>query len=380
MNILRQDKKKIKEKKVTKFAEDLGNIKIAEAEDSEDNSEENEHSSNLFQIHSNQNSDILKQKTIRFKRHSLQSNDITKFYFTYDYQNGTGELYMRVGTAIFSVCALISSSLRLVQMVEAYFNNYSAIIECKLTFTVTIVAKIFCILFIFIQSFFIFKYANIVIHFGKNTAILGLMHIVCTNFSLFTRTVVAETVSEIMEIRHALSKNHHHVTNPIKLGSNVDYLANSTFGDFHRNSGSNNDMSDFKKPILKIKHLGCINVNSFRTNISIGIQEAQEKISEYLYPCVIEYSLIAMTIFYILWASIKSRYNPNNKYGSYDIHPSQNAQNRRDSFSQAFIRRGSVDLVYNRMNNLINEKPQINKFTIDCGKSTTGLIFKILKF
>ena len=30
-----------------------------------------------------------------------------------------------------------------------------------------------------------------------------------------------------------------------------------------------------------------------------------------------------------------------------------------------------------RMNNLLNENQQINKFTIDCGKSTTGLFFGI---
>ena len=119
--------------------------------------------------------EVSKHGIISIKRNSIESNDLTKFYFTYDYQNGTGELYMRCGTAIFSVCALISSSLRLVQMIEAFFNNYAAVSECKITFIITTVSKICCIIFIFIQSFFIFKYANIVIHFGKNTAILGLM-------------------------------------------------------------------------------------------------------------------------------------------------------------------------------------------------------------
>ena len=65
--------------------------------------------------------------------------DLTKIYFTYDYKNGTGELYMRVGTAIFSVCALISSSLKLVQMIEIYFNNYPAVVKCKLTFNITVI-------------------------------------------------------------------------------------------------------------------------------------------------------------------------------------------------------------------------------------------------
>ncbi len=84
------------------------------------------------------------------------------------------------------------------------------------------------------------------------------------------------------------------------------------------------------------------------------------QISEYLYPCVIEYSLIALTIFYILWASIKSRYKSENKYGSYDINPNKS---RRDSAVQTFVRRHSLE-AYNRINNLMKEKPEVNKFTI----------------
>ena len=247
-------------------------------------------------------------------------------------------------------------------MVEAYFNNHLVIESCKTTFTITICSKIFQIFFIFFQSFFIFKYANIVIHFGKNTAIIGLMHIICTNFSLFTRTVVAETVSEILEFRHHHAMSVHQIQIP-----KLKYYQNSTHLGIHKRS-----ISGGKIP-LKAYPLGCINVNTFRTNVSIGIQEAQEKISEYLYPCVIEYSLIALTIFYVLWTSLKSRYNPENKYGSYDINP---VQSRRNSAAQTFVRRHSYEAIH-RMNNLMNEKPEINKFIIDCGKSTTGLFFGI---
>ena len=41
------------------------------------------------------NRDTVKHGKISSEMQStFQSNDITKFYFTYDYQNGTGELYM----------------------------------------------------------------------------------------------------------------------------------------------------------------------------------------------------------------------------------------------------------------------------------------------
>jgi hypothetical protein len=91
---------------------------------------------------------------------------------------------------------------------------------------------------------------------------------VCTNFALFTRTVVAETVSEILEFRH-----HAHVNNQILIPSSREFQ-NSTHLVHHKRSvyGSLN------KPSIKSKPLGCIHVNTFRTNVSIGIQEAQEKV------------------------------------------------------------------------------------------------------
>ena len=308
------------------------------------------------------------------------SADLMNFYFTYDYQNGTGELYMRVGTAIFSICALISRCLTLVQMLENYFNNHAAIVECKLTFTVAIVTKIFCILFIFLQSFFIFKFANIVIHYGKNTALIGLMHIVSTNFCLFIRTVVAETVSEISEIRHAISHDHMSLSSNHQQGG---YSNMSNVHGHHRRAISEREISplstvhfDTQTP-LKLRHLGCISTGAFTTNISLGIQEAQDKISAYLYPCIIEYSLMSMTVFYILWASIKSRYNINTRHGGgHELNESKRG-------SVAHLKMNSLDVsgektAFQRINTLMHEKQQINKFTIDCGKSTTGLFFGML--
>lgn len=63
--------------------------------------------------------------------------------------------------------------------------------------------------------------------------------------------------------------------------------------------------------------LGCINNYLISTEVSIGVQEAQERLGPYLYPCVIEYSLMCMTVFYILWASIEQRYNMKNSLGGW---------------------------------------------------------------
>lgn len=111
---------------------------------------------------------------------------------------------MRVGTAIFAVCALIDRSLSLIQIFESYFEDHYAMLsaECRLTFYLSTIKIVCSFLFIFMQTFFIFKYANIVINYGKNSAVIGLMHIMCTNFCVFVRTVILETVAEIRHHYH----------------------------------------------------------------------------------------------------------------------------------------------------------------------------------
>ena len=162
-----------------------------------------------------------------------------KFYFTYDYENGTGELYMRVGTAIFAMCSLIDRSLSLIQMFESYFDNqYSALTpECRLTFFLSTVKIVCSFVFIFMQTFFIFKYANIVINYGKNSAVIGLMHIMCTNFVVFIRTVILETVSEI--------RHHYH-----------DYhLINNITTDHHAATAYNNNYGHHEKATKSMQQL-----------------------------------------------------------------------------------------------------------------------------
>jgi hypothetical protein len=140
----------------------------------------------------------------------VRSYESLKFYFTYDYENGSGELYMRAGIAIFAMCGMIDRCLSLIQMTETYANNIGAIRDCDITFMVSIVNKCCSVCFIFAQSFFIFKYANLVINYRKNWLSVGLMHLVCTNFCVFFRTVVMETVAEI---KHDKIDHHHAALN-----------------------------------------------------------------------------------------------------------------------------------------------------------------------
>ncbi len=140
----------------------------------------------------------------QIKRNLIKQSvkDNSNFRFAYDYENGTGELYMRCGVGIFSICTMIDRCLGLVQLLEVYTNSPKSINKCPAAIVFTLLAQILSLLFIFLQSFLIFKYANIIINYCKNLAIVGLMHLVCTNFCVSFRTVVLETIAEIRHHNH----------------------------------------------------------------------------------------------------------------------------------------------------------------------------------
>ena len=275
---------------------------------------------------------------------------------------------MRVGLAVFTLCALISHIIHLIQMLEAFSNDKGAIDKCKLTFAVTVISKTSCVIFILVQSAFIFKYANIVLHSGKNVAIIGLMHIICTNFCLFARTVIAETAAEINHEIHEYSHDIPHHEN----------YSNNSIHSVHKRGldKNNNNIHSTEMHYEQFKNLGCINVSISDT--SKNIQKTQNYLAEFLYPIVIEYSLLAMTIFYVLWSSFKSRYSDKSQRNSYDMKPIENRrmsifQSRRASvFGKSSVSFKSVVQSHDRRHNSNHSNDDINRFTIDCTKSTTG--------
>lgn len=100
-------------------------------------------------------------------------------------------------------------------MAEVFFNERKILEDIQVTFLVTLISLFTSIVFIFLQSFFIFKYANIIINYGKNASVLGIMQIVSTNFCITLRTVVHETVNEIRQYNNNKEGSESKRYNPI---------------------------------------------------------------------------------------------------------------------------------------------------------------------
>ena len=124
--------------------------------------------------------------------------------------------------------------------------------------------------FTFAQMYFIFTYSRLMINKFKLLARLGLMHLVATNICTWIRTLGKETIQELRAGRHL----------PSATGSNRTIHGRTESSYFSYNSTMDNcQTEDIMEGILK-------------------------NVSPYLYPFIVEYSLIGAAFLYVMWSSI----------------------------------------------------------------------------
>jgi hypothetical protein len=287
-------------------------------------------------------------KQLRFKL-----NEESTFKYTYDYDNGSGELYMRVGTGILSLCAMVDSGLNLIKYIEAYRKGSSKVIECMPSFTISVISEMCALIFTFIQCFFIFKHANIVINKQKNLSSFGLCHLVCTNLCITLRNIVQETVHEI---------HSHEIHNSKQKYASLNVTTKLISSSFNITNKKYNYM------ISKVYPIGCNDLNKLDQYNAKGVQATYDKIAPYLFPCIIEFSLLCLTVFYIMWENL-------DKY-SYHSDSLKLDNEERLSF-QSNDDKTKIKSFKRRMSKLGEQRSVVNNFVVDCNKSATGLFFGI---
>lgn len=209
----------------------------------------------------------------------------------------TGSFYLRLGAVGFGVGAMIHEGLMFGQVFET-----KLVAEC---IDITqVIRPVVQLAFTFIQLYFIFLNSKMCIHKYKVFARFGLMHMVATNLCVWLRVIVEETIREIHEHVHLPHGNRYHRSNNSNHHpTGVTYAPTTTvhvsFMDMEDESGEgptyvqNNHSGEHGHEVAA--------VDCQKKEI---ISQVVEAASPFLYPCTIEYSLIAAGILYIMWRNI----------------------------------------------------------------------------
>ncbi|CAF0789140.1 unnamed protein product [Rotaria sp. Silwood1] len=195
--------------------------------------------------------------------------------YNYDDHSTAGGLYIRVGIGIFCLGTVIHSGLSILSNLEnRSCSRWTALMDdCSR------------LLFSFIQFFFIFKHSNLIIRAHEGLARLAVMHIVVTNLCVWFRMVVVETKSQILEIStHEMA------------------IADVVGGGSHSMNGSLHSISDnYRSSTIPYN---CVQSIEEARQVNAFISEGYMRLKPLLYPCTIEFSLMSLTLFYLIWENI----------------------------------------------------------------------------
>lgn len=187
----------------------------------------------------------------RLKKQRISEND-----------RSHGSLFLRIGAIAFGLGTMVYNGLE--------FGSFFEIPSTSPCYSVLLgINPVLQMVFTFAQMYFIFMNARLNIHKFKVIARFGLMHVVATNICVWIRTLGRETLQEI---------NEHHLRNG--RGSTLEELLLP----LRENTTSRN----LSNPCEKQDIMGTIVSDS----------------SPFLYPFIVEYSLISAAVLYVMWKNI----------------------------------------------------------------------------
>lgn len=194
----------------------------------------------------------------RLKKQRISEND-----------RSHGSLFLRIGAIAFGLGTMVYNGLE--------FGSFFEIPSTSPCYSVLLgINPVLQMVFTFAQMYFIFMNARLNIHKFKVVARFGLMHVVATNICVWIRTLGKETLQEI---------NEHHLKNG--RGSTLEELI-LPFRVQRSRFSQENTSQNFTNPCEKQDIMGTIVSDS----------------SPFLYPFIVEYSLISAAVLYVMWKNI----------------------------------------------------------------------------
>ncbi|CAG0916537.1 unnamed protein product [Notodromas monacha] len=254
-----------------------------------------------------------------------------------------GSFYLRLGTVAFGVGNMIYSGLEVGQYFEYQEDDrcYTPLLA---------ITPAFRIVFTFIQMYFIFLNSKMLISRFSVVARFGLMHMIATNLCIWLYVLVEESKHELLQGDHQSSANHHvpkvdhsfagipavhhphdehHQHTSAGNESVLDTISNLIFGvedpvgngstlfpEFlvvqANASASSSSASEYPHSTNNLVPtpltLGLVGSGPhtvhecLRTNM---MGELVQNASPFLFPCVIEYSLICAAVLYVMWKNVE---------------------------------------------------------------------------
>ncbi|CAG0882653.1 unnamed protein product [Darwinula stevensoni] len=261
--------------------------------------------SNFSSFCSNYSADESLTDVVRTSQSYSQARS-KRLYLLQDAKIHFGSFYLRLGVLAFGVGNMIYSGLEFTQLFE-HKPSYCSKKIIAITSGVHVV-------FTFLQMYFVFLNSKMLIPKYKKLANFGLMHMIATNLCVWLHVLVEESKHEFLEIYHELglhnasSPYHHRQKHP----SLADGIAAAVTGGRVLDNETQlyqNETQPYPSYMHHIHRRALRNFmkgmyDNYECSRSDIMGEVVQNASPFLFPCVIEYSLICAAILYVMWIDV----------------------------------------------------------------------------
>uniref|UniRef100_A0A2A4J2R5 Otopetrin n=1 Tax=Heliothis virescens TaxID=7102 RepID=A0A2A4J2R5_HELVI len=190
----------------------------------------------------------------------------------------SGSFYLKMGAAGFALGHLVHSLLLLAVQIGQLLDDNLDNDECVniLQVVLDVMLPAYC----FLQLYFIFKYSNVIILRAQGLAHIAFMHLIGSSLCFWISAIVRETL----------------------LG--LTLYANSRYGSGDYSSYSANVTIPEHEKSLDQRFIDVSNLYNPNCNSTAAISSIYENFSPYLYPFNVEFNILIVAIYYIIWNNI----------------------------------------------------------------------------
>ncbi|OWA54991.1 hypothetical protein BV898_19377 [Hypsibius exemplaris] len=207
------------------------------------------------------------------------------------YSAKTGSFFLRMGAILFGIGSMLYSCLEFGQ----YFELQESSDACG--DVLAVVTPGFRFLFCFVQLYFIFTNFRIRTDRFTSLARFGLMHMMATNVCIWLSVLVEETKHEL---QGATMESQLFRPNGF-LGSFIDVITNDSAESIAQVATTQSSQSGMFHNELRNSTYADASSCRSRTTVGNVLQQA----SPFLYPCIVEHSLICAALTYVMWSRLK---------------------------------------------------------------------------
>ncbi|KAF2364347.1 Otopetrin [Trinorchestia longiramus] len=214
-----------------------------------------------------------------------------------------GSLYLKIGATVFCFGHLIHTGLNLGQKILYLTADDPAFDNC--TCAPDVLMSVLQPIYAFYNLFFVFKYSNLIINRRKLLSRFGLMHCIAASLCFWIFTIMQETLQAIASKQYSTD-----YTNSSAYTSTQAPLAQNLFkkDDDDDSDEMDDDDEDLMKKLQKAAYSGTSVSASWNVNYgcekTTDLTEMINYTTPYLYPFSIEYNILIVGVWILLWENI----------------------------------------------------------------------------